>query len=167
MKFWIRFWREENYWLAYSPDFDGLTQGDSLEDAQAMAVDWLVNYLEDTWAEGKELPAQKVDPETSVLPPEQEGTPAGQWLEVEIPLKAMTALTIKRERIKQGKTLRSAAAALNVALGTYQRWEDPRKFNATLETLEKVANSLGKKLNLALGDLPREVATCQSSHPWP
>jgi transcriptional regulator with XRE-family HTH domain len=69
---------------------------------------------------------------------------------VEVSLRAVLALTIKRERVLQRKTLRAAAADLNVALGTYQRWENPRSFNATLETMENVANSFGKKLQVSM-----------------
>lgn len=152
MKFWMRFFPGEKHWLAYSPDFDGTTQGETLEEARQLATDWLTNHLEDTWSEGQELPAKLLTPETAVLPPEQKGTTGDQWIQVEIPPKAVFALTIKRERIKRGKTLRSAAADLNVALGTYQRWENPRKFNATFETMESVARSFGKVLQVSMTD---------------
>ena len=37
-----------------------------------------------------------------------------------------------------------------ISRGTYQRWEDPYKNNATLKTLEKVAQALGKQLEVSL-----------------
>jgi transcriptional regulator with XRE-family HTH domain len=71
---------------------------------------------------------------------------------------AKLALIIKSARKKQGKTIKEVALEIGVSAGTYQRWENPKTFNATIKTIEKIANALGLKLELNIEDKKWEFA---------
>jgi antitoxin HicB len=140
VKFWVRFYKEEGespWFLAQCQDFDSLTQGKDLEEARKMAKDLLTINLDMAWNKGK-----KVKPRGK---PEGEG-----WELIEVPASAMLALNLKRERLAQGKTMQEVADSLGVAVGTYQRWEDPYKANPTIATLQKLAMVLGKRLEVSI-----------------
>jgi len=140
MDFWCRFYTDEGedkWTLAYSKDFDALTQGKDFSEAYKMAQDLLVLHLQYKWA--KDLDVKPC------VRPKGEG-----WHAVRIPETALLALSLKRERMRQGRTMQELADSLGVALGTYQKWEDPRRANPTIGTLAKLANVLGKNLQVTL-----------------
>jgi|EP01012_Entosiphon_sulcatum_P058311 hypothetical protein len=138
MKFWIQFTTEMDsegtlWHNAYTPDFDAVTQGLSLEECREMALDLLYCHLE------------------SRLPEVRSKKPKGEgWEQIEVSQSALLALALKRERLAQGKTMKQVADALGVSMGTYQKWENPRTFNATIQSAERVAQALGKSLSFNL-----------------
>lgn len=56
---------------------------------------------------------------------------------------------IRAERKAAGMTMRQAAEKIGVTFSTYQRWEDPKRCNATVATLERVAEAFGRRLEVA------------------
>ena len=73
---------------------------------------------------------------------------SGIWEGVSLRTPALFALTLKRSRVEQGKTMETAAAELGVGISTYQRWEDSYKFNPNLSTLTALAGFIGRRLEL-------------------
>lgn len=45
--------------------------------------------------------------------------------------------------------MRQAAEKIGVTFSTYQRWEDPKRCNPTVGTLERVAEAFGRRLEVA------------------
>ena len=139
MKYWIQFTTEVDeegtlWHNAYTPDFEAVTQGHTLEECRWMARDLLYFHLEDR------------NPQPMERRPEGPG-----WEQLEVPQTAQLALAIKRARKARGMTMREVASELGVAAGSYQRWENPRTFNATVQTLEKLAEALKIKLEVTIG----------------
>lgn len=58
------------------------------------------------------------------------------------------AKMIRAERQAAGLTMQQAAERIGVTFSTYQRWEDPRRCNATLATLERVAGAFGRRVEV-------------------
>ena len=61
------FFKEENGYSVFFPDFDGLaTCGSDLDDALYMAIDCLAGYIHWLWEDGEEVPAsssiEDIDP---------------------------------------------------------------------------------------------------------
>lgn len=53
---------------------------------------------------------------------------------------------IRRERKRAGLTMQQAADRLGVSFLAYQRWEDLERCNATISTLDRIAEALGRQL---------------------
>lgn len=137
MRFATRFFQEGEWWLAEVPAFRGATtQGKTLVEARQMAVDLIRLHVEDRWETGQEVRSERTLPEG-------EG-----WEWVELPLRVLTAIQIRRERQRRKMTMQQAADVIGVTPSTYQKWEDPRRCNATLDTLEKVAQAFGRRAEL-------------------
>jgi predicted RNase H-like HicB family nuclease/DNA-binding XRE family transcriptional regulator len=137
VRFAARLFQEDGWWLAEVPAFRGaVTQGRTLEEARKMALDLVVLHLEDCWESG-----HKVRPDRTL--PKAEG-----WEWVELPLRTLTAMQIRHERRLRKLTMHQVADLIGVAPATYQKWEDPRRCNATLETLEKIARAFGSVLEV-------------------
>lgn len=140
MKYPVRYVEaEEGGWLAevLACGKGGFTtQGETLEDARQMARDAVTEVLLADFDNG--IPFAP----TPDLPPGYE------WV---YPFaQAWMSIAIRQQRKAAGLTLEAAAARMGVSRGTYQRWEDPYKSNATLKTLEKVAQALGKQLEVSM-----------------
>ncbi|MBT9587008.1 helix-turn-helix transcriptional regulator [bacterium] len=138
MKFWVQLTTETDeegtlWHNAYTPDFKTMTQGRDLEECRKMALDLLYCHLEDRL------------PEARARKPRGPG-----WEQIEVTQSAMLALSLKRERKRQGKTMKEVADSLGVGISTYQKWENPYTFNATVQALEKVAQALGMQLQVSL-----------------
>ena len=138
MKYWFQFTSEVDdegtlWYNAYTPDFVAVTQGRTPEECRWMARDLLYLHLEDA------------NPQPKVQRPLGEG-----WEQIEVPQTPQLALAIKRARKARGKTMREVATELGVSAGTYQRWENPRTFNATVQTLEKLAATLDFRLEVSI-----------------
>ncbi len=102
-----------------------------------MAVDLIRLHVQDRWESG-----QDVIPDRTL--PREEG-----WEWVTLPLRTLTAMQIRKERKLRMMTMQQAAEAVGVATATYQKWEDPDRCNATLETLEKIASAFGTVLEVS------------------
>ena len=137
MRFATRFVQDGGWWLAEVPAFRGaVTQGKTLDEAHTMAVDLIRLHVEDRWETGQEVRSDRALPK------------GDGWEWVEIPLRVLTAMQIRRERQRRHMTMQQAADALGVTPSTYQKWEDPRRCNPTMDTLERVAQAFGRRAEL-------------------
>ncbi len=135
LRYRVRYYEEDGGWLAEIPDVGGggiMTQGDTGDEVRAMAVDAVTQVLLARIDAG-----QEPDP-----PTRGRLEPGWEWVYPE--LRVETAMEIRQLRKRSGLTMQSAADKIGVALGTYQKWEDPERCNATLDTLERVARAFGR-----------------------
>lgn len=137
MKFIVRFEHEGGWINPYVPTFDAMTQARDLDGAMAMVLDLIATHLE-----------LRIDDSQGLIDDTGKKLPKGcEW--VPLPSTMEVALRIRQMRKEAGLSVREAAEAMGVKAGTYQRWENPAKCNAKVETLEKVAEAFGKRLELA------------------
>jgi len=112
-----------------------ITEGDTLEEAKAMAKEALTGWLESVYSRGLQIP----DPSTVTgkdiysIEPEPE---------IELPI------LIRKFRLEKGLSQMQIAAALGIKYQTYQRFENPRTFNATVKNLKRISSALGKDLEI-------------------
>lgn len=143
MRYKVRYYFEDQgdgspgWWMAELPDLAGgqVTQGRTLAEARYRARD-LVTLMHE-----EKPPAQEGE-----LPSGGDGT--WEWVQ---PFEAggKIAEMIRAERKAAGMTMRQAAEKIGVTFSTYQRWEDPKRCNATVGTLERVAEAFGRRLEVA------------------
>ncbi len=122
------------------PDLGGAgisTVGDTLEEARANAIEALTVYLEGSFERGFEL-----DPLSRRLPAGE----GWQWVHPETAVEV--PLLVRRLRKKAGLTQKEAADRLGVPYTTWQKWEHPEKCNATLKTLDRIAQVFGYELEV-------------------
>ncbi|MBI3925875.1 MAG: helix-turn-helix transcriptional regulator [Armatimonadetes bacterium] len=132
MKFPVKIYKEGKWWMAEVPDIEAVTQGHTHKEARSMALDLLLIHLQERWHRQDIEPSPIAD---------------GEWIEV--PLRTETALRIRRERKRAGLSIKEAAEKIGVSHGTYARWEHSQACNATLSTLERVAEAFGKSVELS------------------
>ena len=137
----VRMYKSGKWWIADIPEVGGgegiATQGRTLDEAREMALDAIITVLSSRVKDGAPLDVQK-GPFTT----------GPEWERIHVPLRAELALIVRQARLESGVTMQQAADAVGVPLGTYQRWEDPRRCNATMATVDKIARALGKRADL-------------------
>lgn len=129
------YFEPDGWWIAEIPDVGGggiVAQGKTMEEARENASDSVTQVL-----------LARLDQNGAPDEPTRGRLEAG-WEWVYPDLRLETAIEIRQMRKKSGLTMQSAADKIGVALGTYQKWEDPERCNATLDTLEKVARAFGR-----------------------
>lgn len=158
MEFWVRIAKTEQGWEGFWPDAYQWVSGlHTYQEARENLTRVVVKWVADTWGNLKDLP-QLVDPDQARMDPNKKGG----WEILEVPRRAVLALTLKRARLGQKLSLGKVARRLDVPDTTYRRWEDPFKFNPTLETLEKIAHVLRVKLSVEFEPLdPAKYGTWQ------
>ena len=109
-----------------------VTEGDTLEDAKAMAKEALSAML------------YSLDSRKMTIPEPSE-TKKGGVFYIEPELKIAFAITLKRERKRLGLSQKDVAERLNVNWTYYQRIENPRKTNPTLGTIDKLQKVLNRQ----------------------
>ena len=142
MRYKVRYYFEDQgdgspgWWMAEVPDLAGgqVTQGRTLAEARYMARDMVT------------LMQEEGEP-----PAEEGGLPAeGGWEWVTaFEAGGRIAGMIRAERKAAGMTMKQAAEKIGVTFSTYQRWENPKRCNATVGTLERVAEAFGRRLEVA------------------
>ncbi len=139
LRYKVRYFQEDEWWLAEVPDLAGgqMTQGETLEEARYMARDLVTTML-----------LVRIDAGEELDPPTSGRLPAG-WEWVYPDARIEVAMMVRSERQKAGLTMQQAAARMGVSFSTYQRWEDPEKCNATVSTLERVARAFGRVLEIS------------------
>ena len=125
-------------YTCYLPGLDGetgwVTQGETMEEARAMAQECLDSYLLSCADLGKEPEAPlaiEVGGECVYASP-----------------RIATAYAIRGLRKKAALSQVQAAKAIGVSQALYSKWEDPDKCNATLETLDKIGKAFGCRLEV-------------------
>jgi len=109
-----------------------VTEGDTLEEAKAMAKEALSAML-------FSLDSRKMTiPDSSLV--KKKGV---YYIEPE--LKIAFAITLKKERERMGLSQKEIAKRMNVNWTYYQRIENPRRTNPTLGTIEKLQKVFNRK----------------------
>lgn len=112
------------------------TQGADEEDARKKAREVLTGYLKLCF--NRRLPLHPPVP-----------MPRGKGWEWVYPrVEAETAYRIRQLREEAGLSQEEAAQRLGISYTTYKRWEHPDQCNATLKTLERLADTFGRRLDV-------------------
>ncbi|MHC9540666.1 MAG: type II toxin-antitoxin system HicB family antitoxin [Vulcanimicrobiota bacterium] len=124
---------EEGGYIVEFLDLPGcVTEGDTLEESQAMAKEALTGWLESVYSRELQIPEPSDVSGDNIhyIEPEPE---------IELPI------LIRKSRIEKGFSQMQIAAALGIKYQTYQRFENPKTFNATVKNLKRISRALGKK----------------------
>jgi antitoxin HicB len=110
-----------------------MTYGDTIEEALINAQEALTGYLES-------IDLRKIDiPKPSIL--------KGKDIHMVHPEKQVAfALWLKTKRAEQNLTQKAAAEKLNINFQSYQKYENPRKANPTLKTIERIEKMFNERL---------------------
>ena len=109
-----------------------ITEGDTLEEAKAMAKEAISAMLYSLDSRSMKIP------EPSVI--------KGKGVHlIEPELKIAFAITLKKERERLGLSQKEIAERMNVNWTYYQRIENPRRTNPTLGTIEKLQNVFNRR----------------------
>jgi antitoxin HicB len=109
-----------------------VTEGDSLEEAEAMAKEALSGVL------------AAMDSRRMTIPPPSKISGSDIYF-IEPDLKIAFAITLKQERERLGLTQKEVADRMRVKWAFYQRIENPRKSNPTLGTIEKLQQVFSRR----------------------
>ncbi|MDQ7825775.1 MAG: type II toxin-antitoxin system HicB family antitoxin [Candidatus Eremiobacteraeota bacterium] len=129
---------EEGGFIVEFPDLPGChTEGDTLEEAKAMAKEALTGWLESVYSRELKIPDPSDIKGNGIyyVAPEPE---------IEIPIM------IRKIRIDKGLSQKEIADAIGIKYQTYQRFENPGKFNATVKNLKRISRALGKELEIVI-----------------
>ena len=122
---------EGGYWVEF-PDLKGcFTQGDTLEEARENDIEALTLWLEVHFERNYHVP----EPSTLTGKNVHFITPAPHVL---------MPILIRKARTAQGLSQKEVSERLGIKYQVYQRFESPRRFNATIKKLEQIAQVLGK-----------------------
>ena len=129
--------QEGGGYLVDFPDLDGcFTEGDSLEEARRMGREALTGWIESELARGSLIPEpESIGPDTVMISPEPH---------VAIPL------ILKNARQAAGLSQKAMAARMGIGYTTYRLLEYPKRFNATIKSLERASQALGLNLRIEL-----------------
>ena len=109
-----------------------VTEGDTLEEAKAMAKDAISAIL------------YSLDSRKMTIP--EPSTIRGRGIYyIEPELKVAFAITLKKERERLGLSQKDIAERMNVNWAYYQRIENPRRTNPTLGTIEKLQKVFNRR----------------------
>jgi predicted RNase H-like HicB family nuclease/DNA-binding XRE family transcriptional regulator len=136
LRYRVRYYEEEGWWMAEIPDVarGTATQGRTPQKVRHMARDAVTMLLFSQHSHGEPLE-----------PPSSGDLPEG-WKWVYPEARVELAWMIRQERKSVGLTMQQAADRLGVSFSAYQRWEDPERCNATISTMERIAEALGRQL---------------------
>jgi antitoxin HicB len=114
-----------------------VTEGDTLEEAKAMAREALSGVL-------ASMDSRKINIPTPTK--KLEGSPDfDDVYYIEPDLKIAFAISLKQERERQGLTQKEVAERMHVNWAFYQRIENPRKSNPTLTTIAKLESVFARR----------------------
>jgi antitoxin HicB len=122
----IKFDKNDKCYLVEFPDITGChTYGETLEEAQAMAIEALSGYLE------------SIDLRKMIIPTPSKLTGKNVYYIAPEP-KTAFAVWMKLKRIEKGLTQQKTAELLEINFQSYQKYENPKLANPTLTTLKKI-----------------------------
>lgn len=130
----IQYSKDDNCFLVEFPDLPGcLTYGDTLEEAKENAREALSGYLESVDLRKMEMPR----------PSEMKGKNV-HYIHPERPVAF--AVWLKLKRAEKGLSQKKTAELLQINFQSYQKYENPRKANPTLKTIEKIEKVFDERL---------------------
>jgi antitoxin HicB len=109
-----------------------VTEGDTMEEAKAMAKDAISAML------------YSLDSRRMTIPEPSAAKGRGIYF-IEPELKVAFAITLKKERERLGLSQKDIAERMNVNWAYYQRIENPRRTNPTLGTIEKLQKVFNRR----------------------
>lgn len=109
-----------------------VTEGDTLEEAKAMAKEALSAMLYSMDSRKMSIPEPSVTKRKGVY-------------YIEPDLKIAFAINLKKERERLGLSQKDVAKRMNVNWTYYQRIENPRRTNPTLGTIEKLQSIFNRR----------------------
>ena len=112
-----------------------VTEGDTLEEAKAMAKEALSAMLYSMDSRKMSIPEPSVTKRKGVY-------------YIEPDLKIAFAINLKKERERLGLSQKDVAKRMNVNWTYYQRIENPRRTNPTLGTIEKLQKVFNRRFIL-------------------
>ncbi len=134
MEYFAKIIREEGVFTVSFPDVPSVnTYGETLDQALDMAYEALSGALEIDVQDGFEL-----DQPTVYV--------GDEYYAIQVKPSISVAYDIKKMR--GSKSQKEIAQAMNVAYQTYQRYENPESCNPKVSQLEKIAASMGKKVEI-------------------
>ncbi len=139
LKYPARFEREDDggYFVRFL-DLPGcVTEGETLEEAKTMAKEALTGWLESVYSRELHIPdaTKAMEDDVHYISPEPE---------IAIPIM------IRKLRTDQGLSQKQIAEAIGIKYQTYQRFENPNTFNATIKNLKRISKVFGKELDVEL-----------------
>ena len=134
MKYPAKITPDEDGFIVDFPDLPGcLTQGDTIEEAQANAAEALSGYLASVNDRGLEYndPSNLTGDDIYLIP-----------VDADVAL----AITVKKLRTECGMTQKEVAAKMGVPYQTYQKIERCKKANLSINSLAKLEKAFGVRL---------------------
>ena len=125
---------DEGGFVVEFPDLEGcVTEGDTLEEAMEMAREALTGWLKSVYSRDFSIPepSKLNGKDIHYITPEPE---------IALPI------LIRQLRIEKGLSQKQVADAIGIKYQTYQRFENPNTFNATVKNLKRISSALGKEL---------------------
>ena len=130
----ITFSKRDKTYIVEFPDLPGcLTYGDTIEEAQSNAKEALTGFLESIDGRKLDIPRPSALKGKDIFPIEPE-TSAG------------FAIKLKLVRAEIGLSQKEAAERLGIRFPAYQKYENPKKANPTLKTIERIEKAFGRRL---------------------
>ncbi|MCD4785976.1 MAG: type II toxin-antitoxin system HicB family antitoxin [Candidatus Eremiobacteraeota bacterium] len=123
----------DGYWVEF-PDLKGcVTEGDTMKELIENGEDALSLYLGVLFDDGMEIP-------------EPSSFKADNIIYVSVLPDTAIPIVLRKMRIEKQLSQSDIAKKIGKSYQAYQKFENVKKFNARIKTLEYLARSLGKKL---------------------
>lgn len=134
MLYYAKIIKSEEVYLVSFPDLPNVnTYGETFDDAIKNATEALNGCLETDFERGFSLPEAKVHK-------------GRNFVVINVQPHIEIAYTLRK--LRKGRSQISIAQELGISYQAYQKLENPRKCNPTIKTLEKISNTLGRKLEV-------------------
>ena len=129
---------EEGGYVVDFIDLPGcVTEGETMEEALDMAKEALTGWLKSAYGRGLKIPDASAIKKKNIyyISPEPE---------IAIPI------LIRKLRMEKGLSQKQVADAIGIRYQTYQRFENPNTFNATIRNLNRISKVFGRELDVEL-----------------
>ena len=137
MKYFAKIKKEKNIYLVSFPDLPNInTYGDTIKEAKKNAEEALNGAIESDFERGFSIPEPTKYKSKGYYP---------------IKLNLHIELALQLRKLRGNRSQSEIAEMLGISYQAYQKLENPRKCNPTLKTLEKIAKTFERELELNIG----------------
>ena len=137
MKYFAKIEKEKNIYIVSFPDLPNInTYGDTIKEAKKNAEEALNGAIESDFERGFSIPEPTKYKSKGYYP---------------IKLDLHIELALQLRKLRGNRTQSEIAKMLGISYQAYQKLENPRKCNPTLKTLEKIAKTFERELELNIG----------------